>query len=1318
MSHKTYNWKRFWCPRSGSISLADGGYLSDPEATWGKAYNPDLVTFDTLLASPCVALLGEPGIGKTQALERETSELVNKIKEQGNQSFFLNLRSYGDESRLVRKLFESPEFIAWNEGSHQLHIFLDSLDECLLRIDTLATLLVDEFRPYQDKVDRLYLRIACRTAVWPSVLEEGLKTIWGKDAVEVYELAPLRRVDIEEAAKDEGFLPDSFLEDVRQKNIVPLAIKPVTLGFLLNTYRRYDNQFSENQGLCDLYLEGCRLLCEEVNESRRDSGRVGDLDVDQRLIVAARIAAITIFANKFAVWTGVDRGDILDEDLLLSKLCHGSESANGRRFDITQEVVEEVLDTGLFSSRGLDQMGWAHQTYAEFLAAWYLKQHKTPLAKVKELIFSSEDPDHRLTPQLHEVSSWAASMRVDVLREIIQTDPDILLQSDIPIDGKLRASIVENLLTLYDQGKLCRQGWESFPKYEKLKHPNLYSQLCPYVCDSTKQVDARELAIDIAEACDVKKLQFELVDLALDSSQSIYLRVNAASALCKLGDAEILLRLKPLAINPLLEDENDQLKGYALQAVWPDLMTSTELFHSLRLPKRENFFGSYQSFIEDEFTPKLQPDDLIVALTWLEKQGLRYGHPFDKSGDIILLKAWENFNDPIIVEIFTRIALLQLQNHQRIIQNGQLAQQFSTSLVADTNKRRMFLEELIVNNLEREKMPHFILSTLTDDILFEDDVFWMIDNICQSYDESIQQAWAQLLKWSFNQQDSKQVDAIVVAAQNNSILHEVFAYNLEIIELGSDKAKKIKAEFTEMHTLSHKPKLLDPSPRERVLNLLDKLEDGNLDAWWQLNREMTLKADSRYYDNEFELDLTKLPVWKDAEEFVRRRIIDGAVKYLQDKDDILYTWIGTNTYDRPTLGACKAFLLILREKLEAEAILTSEMWTKWAPGILAVPTNDQGNSYLELVRLAYAHAPQEFVTTLINLIDRENKNSSYIFITNRIEKCWDEPLKLALLEKSKDNALHSKCFGQLIEELLKRGLNEARDLAQSLIHFPLPTSENERQKALIGSRILFENSDPSSWVFLWSLIEQDSSFGREFLELGAHRYFDGMKLNITEKQLADLYLWLVTQYPYDEDPDYSNDLNAHDVTDRDCMSNLRNSVLSQLQDRGTPQACVEIRRIIQDLPHILWLTKTLVKAEEATRRRTWKPPKPEDILQLVMVPEPSNFYLSNQLGQIGQDIEQMADKPKIVNNIHAPNSSINAPIGNSGPVNNQVTNNPTPVPEKEANWGNRIAIISLLVAIAAIPIGVFNPEINQHIKQWFNQNSPATIEPQSKPSTK
>ncbi|MDZ8222474.1 MULTISPECIES: CHAT domain-containing protein [unclassified Nostoc] len=1206
MPSQDYKWKRFWCPRSGHINLADGGYLCDPEEKWGKIYNPDLVTFDAISALPCLALLGEPGIGKSHTIEAEKNEIIKEIQKQGGQVLSLDIRSYGSEDRLVSRLFDSLEFTQWLKGTHQLHIFLDSLDECLLRIKTLATLLVDEFKRYQNHIQRLHLRIACRTAVWQPVLEEGLKEIWGKDSVGIYELAPLRRVDVSKAAKIEGIdNSEAFLEEINRKNVVPLAIKPITLEFLIKTYRNYDGKFPLNQRLHELYLEGCLWLCEERNKSRISSKLKGKLKRQERLMLAARIAAITIFGNKFAIWTGI-QSDVPDDDVFIEKICQGTETVDGREFEISEEAVEEVLDTGLFSSRGeLSRMGWAHQTYAEFLAAWYLVQHETPLNEVIKLIVSPEDPEHKLIPQLHETAAWLASMRTDVLQEIMKTDPDVLLRSDIPTDANLRAAIVDNLLKQYEQGKLFDSHRDNYPRYEKFKHSGLAVQLLPYIQDLSKPIDARNAAIDIAEACKVDELQEELVNLALDSSQSIYLRASAAKAICTIGNASARLRLKSLIYSQMPEDEDDQLKGYIFRAIWSDHLPVEELFNVLTPPKKRNFTGSYRVFLDFELVPKLQSCDLLVALKWVEKQGLRcFGHSFERLADAIMLKAWEHLDLPGLAESFTKVALIQWREHQKIITfDNEIQAQFELSLVNNLEKRRKLVEQAVITVSQSGENIYFLLHSLTENTLLTEDVFWMLGKL-QNIDSQQERIWTALIQWKFKRDDLKQINAVLEATQTNNILREEFAFYFSTIDLDSMQAENLRSNYQRMQEQQNRRQkpILDPPPQERVLLFLEQLESGNLLAWWQINMEMLLKPDSQSYEQELESDLTKLPGWQEADRKTRERIINGAKKYIQEYNQVAYEWIGTNTYDRPALAGCKALQLLLQETPEFLDTISSKIWQRWASVIVAFPhssTTQREHYYTELVKRAYINAPSETLNTLLSIINKENEEHGYIFILNKFEKCWDEPFKAVLLEKAKDATIKPKCIGQLLEELLKRESIGAREFAKSLVSIPLPLEEEAHQKAVVAGRVLVECAEPSSWAVIWSAIHQNTDFGREVFEAVAYRYSHGLHLKLTEKQLADLYIWLVCQYPHCGDPDYSNDVLAHNMGARESVANLRDSVLTQLRETGTSQACIEIEHIAEEFPELTWLKKTLLKAHSVKRRKNWQPLKPEEILQIV-----------------------------------------------------------------------------------------------------------------------
>ena len=388
MAAHFYNWKRFWGPRTSQINLDDGGYLSDPAGEWTRYYNPDLVPFDSIPEVQCLGLLGEPGIGKSFALRTQRAAIEAKIREQGGDTIWKDLHEYGSEDRLVRDLFDSPAYTAWATGSHPLHVFLDSLDECLMRVGTVVAVLVSKLRNCPR--DRLYLRIACRTADWPNSLEKALTELCGEQAVKVYELAPLRRVDIIEAARANGLSPDAFIEAIDRAGAVPLAIKPITLQFLLNSFS-ISGQLPSKQA--DLYVEGCQRLCEETNEERREAKLVGNLSAKQHLAVAGRIAAVTVFANRAAVWLGVDRGDVPENDVTIAGLSGGTVNVDGDRLEVTEAAVKETLGTGLFNSRGPNRMGWAHRTYAEFLAARHVVQQKLVLPQVMNLLGHPDDPE-------------------------------------------------------------------------------------------------------------------------------------------------------------------------------------------------------------------------------------------------------------------------------------------------------------------------------------------------------------------------------------------------------------------------------------------------------------------------------------------------------------------------------------------------------------------------------------------------------------------------------------------------------------------------------------------------------------------------------------------------------------------------------------------------------------------------------------------------------------------------------------------------------------------------------------------------------------
>ena len=142
-----YSWTRFWVPETGTINLSDGGFLLDP-TDWVSSRLTAPATLADLSSYRALALLGEPGVGKSTTLKAEAERIDSQAAEANVISIYNDLRAYSSDILLCQKVFESAKFTAWKNGTSHLFLHLDSLDEALLRIETIANLLASELPHY------------------------------------------------------------------------------------------------------------------------------------------------------------------------------------------------------------------------------------------------------------------------------------------------------------------------------------------------------------------------------------------------------------------------------------------------------------------------------------------------------------------------------------------------------------------------------------------------------------------------------------------------------------------------------------------------------------------------------------------------------------------------------------------------------------------------------------------------------------------------------------------------------------------------------------------------------------------------------------------------------------------------------------------------------------------------------------------------------------------------------------------------------------------------------------------------------------------
>lgn len=895
-------------------------------------------------------------------------------------------------------------------------------------------------------------------------------------------------------------------------------------------------------------------------------------------------------------------------------------------------------------------MGWDHESFGEFLAARYLIERGMEVSSMMGLITHPGDPDKKLVPQLYGVAAWLASMSREIFRRIAEVDSQVLLRSDVgTVTDSDRAELTENLLAQFDNEEILDFDLRLRAYYAKLRHSGLADQLMPYLRECDRNVVARRVAIEIAEACETKAAQEVLVALALDSTQPLTLRAHSAYAVGKIGDTEARSRLKPLAVSDTHDDPDDELKGAALAAVWPDQMKAEELFASLTPPRRRHFIGSYRMFVSRELVKDIAPSDIPHALAWVDRQPPRHTLPssFGDLIDAVLLKAQESFETPGVIGGLAAAVLSRIDNDGEIAGEWTCSALYKAWEARDSQRQSLLME--IVTLLEDRDNDVAGLFSLRSRLLLNKDLGWMIEHLNRPASSKRQAIWVRLIWAVFDIKKAGDVNSVLAASVRNSALAERFESLIKPVELASAAAIEMKSRRSEIEksaSLRRERAPLKPNPAERIEALLKACEAGGLDAWWRLSYWMAVEPSSGRFGGELESDLTALPGWEASGTDVRSRIVAAAKKYLMNHDPGDYSWILENTIWRPAYAGYRALRLLLGEMPDFLREMPSAVWRKWAPIVLAYPTGSDPRDEdpkKQLVSMAYRHASAEIVEWLRILMDKESVEGRRIWTVRVVQDCWDESLATAIFEKARDETLTAESMGSLLELLIDHDHEEASEFARSLITSPLPSEEAKRERAVAAALALVMNADDAGWSTVWPALRVDAEFGRRIAEAlsGPARHGNNVEGKLTEDQLADLYIWLAKQYPHAEDPKREG---VGFVGSRESIALWRDSLLAHLERRGTSCACEAIERIGREFPALEWLRWTLVQARGHARAETWTPPEPSAILELAAnrrrrlvqsgehlldVIEESLRRLEKDLHDVNPDVKFLWNDPKI-----------------------------------------------------------------------------------------
>jgi hypothetical protein len=1203
MTQISYDWKRYWVPRDGGLSFDCDGFLLPPQKdamrlAWRTT---ELTSIEELLDKPCLILLGEPGIGKSVAI-RDAKRRAQATKQRSHTAFlFCNLGIYDSDVLLVKDIFESPEFLFYQREGGELHIFLDSFDECLLRVDTVAELLAERFGRLES-VTNLFLRIAARTAEWQTSLEDALRKQWGRDSIGVYELAPLTREQILLAARAQLKEPEQFIEDVVASEVVSFAIRPLTLELLIGVWRDHDGSLPLTQR--DIYEQGCRELCSDPDNRQTPKLR-RQLSAEHRLAVASHVAAVMFFCNRPAVWTSNRSSSKAKSDISISELAGGFVTTPGGQLPVTESALRESLDTGLFTSRGRDRLSWAHQTYGEFLAARYLAQEGFTERQMSDLLAHPHDPQRKLIPQLREVAAWAASSERGLFDRLVRTEPELLLRSDVATaDPQTKEALVEAVISAFAANSIHGDWRANRSRYRKLRHARLNGQLRRHLFNHKLAPDARVEVIRMVEACELDKLLPDLVRLALDPKEAQRVRKWAAAVVSRGNNDEAKSQLRPLALGRSGTDADFELRGAGLKACWPAFISAREVFTSISAPEK-TLHGLYEQFLLHELVEKLSVEDMPIALAWTETQTDQRHFRTNYGGLVtrILAKAAEHLEDANILTPFAQALRVRLQVHD--ITSARLAESLRQK-VDPSSHLRLSLVRAMVPLFEDPKEDAFFLTRWHLRIVVPEDFKWLLEQVRSTNQRRFQLAYAHLLNWVFYPDDVLRVDAVLEAAQESSLLAKVMSHWINPMVLDSEEARKARELYMQEHKHHEemekcaRQKPLSPPPGDRLVASIERFESGDTAAWWKLHVWLEVEADGTYCEKHDCMDIRNLAGWRSAADATKIRMIAAANGYLCACGPDPEEWFSRkNIIYHPAVAGFRALLLLANEAPHLFEVLSEGVWKRWLPAVLRLPHFHELDEHRRMVSKAFERVPREAADWTARVVDQENKEGENLWILHKLPEQWIPELGLVMLARARKGRLKAPCMVQLLTALLDHKVAGVLDLVRSFLPKKVPKREFQSAVFVSSSRLLMLHGDKSDWARISPLLNADPSFGCELLEGFAFEYARSpapVLKTLKEPEVGALWEWMLIQYPYSEDRDRSR---GGEVTTRDLMADFRDHLIPHLADLGTEAGCSELRRLLANYPQFSWIRPQLLRGQEAIRRNTWIPPSPAQLSQLA-----------------------------------------------------------------------------------------------------------------------
>ncbi len=1194
-----FPWKRFWVPLESQISCGffGEGFLDDPESEWNP--NHEIArTVESLLATKCLILCGEPGLGKSVALE-QAFPAVDYVTGGNASIIWVRFRDIPDSSAFTRRVFESTRWKSWIKSNETLTLVLDGLDEGLIKIKDFVSFLTSELQSVPR--DRLKLIIACRTADWPFAAGNELLRLFGSElSRSLWELCPLRRIDAELAAEGFGVQKQPFLEQVFEKHVATLAARPVTLFFLLRQFAA-DGQLKGTHR--DIYERGILDLCREPDPKRAEARRKQEgIAPEQLRDGAAYLAALLILSGRSAISTASHPGTVFEGDLNLESIFTYPEFPKVR----DQKSIRASLDTALFSSRGENRLGFAHQTFAECLAARQVSN--MPLAQLRELFCGNDGTNEHVVPQVAETAAWLAGANHQFLQHVLKIDPEVLLRSDIArIQGQTKKQIVAAVLDkasrleLFDDIRLRRF-------LSGLKHEGLAEQLWTYIQNPSFNIVARRLALEIAEDCRVEELNDRLLGIVCDATWDQQVREGAARTLHKTLPSHRVKALEPLGRGECEPDPDDEIKAHALYRLVPAVWSLAAALQYLTPPKNDHFHGTYYMFLHYEAPNRISVEDLPFVLPWLINIEHCFDilNPFSGLASRALTLALQNLQQLEIRQAIVRLWREKKRKYEHL-STGHRNDEVEALLGEDLIRRDLASAVFDDPETTEDDVAHLLLDSVS--VLQARDLGWVLERL-PAVNPNQLPVWTRIVSYLARPENIVGCwDLFLQRIQEIPNVRTAFSW-LRAWDVDAAESRKAKADYLRDQRRRRRwnKRREGPHPKELIAKGLEEVAKGNYWQWINLSAYLSLKPGDTHYNAHLRHDVTQEPGWQAADEQTRVQIRNSAKQFLlRCKDGFQQLGARTN-YCNPGYLA----IWLLGDEINTNETLQAAVSRNWIDAIVGYFNNAEDH-YQEMVALAYKLNPDATIDALRRQAEESFSRSGYVFAWRGFARCWDSALTAVLTEFVVSHTIKTEVFTSSLCFLLEADPSAFQNWMRRIL--PRVERLNQQAREMIVS-IALALTPKEAWQWIWPVITSDDDFAKKvLLRVASDLEFESRKrrIDLGPSEMHMLAELVHRLFP----PDAALERLSGIVTPRQAVADYRRRLSDTLTASPERAAGAALLALAQTFPdrraEFLWRYQDHLK----TRRRTlWQPPTPAELTALLARSESRFITTEGDLYQV------------------------------------------------------------------------------------------------------